>query len=62
MAETIPRKKPGPKPSGESKTVTSVALNSELYERTRRYAGTHEMTMRQTIQRALSEYLEKREA
>ena len=49
MADTIPRKKPGPKPSGESKTVTSVALISELYERTRRYAGTHEMTMRQTM-------------
>ncbi|MBQ3301917.1 MAG: hypothetical protein IJH04_07235 [Eggerthellaceae bacterium] len=62
MAKTTARKKPGPKPSGESKTVTSVALNSDLYERTRRYAGTHETTMRQTIQLALSEYLQKREA
>ena len=62
MAKTTARKKPGPKPSGESKTVTSVALNSDLYERTRRYAGTHETTMRQTIQLALNEYLQKREA
>lgn len=62
MAQSKGRGKPGPKPSGENKTVTSVALNSELYERTRRYAGTHETTMRQTIQMALSEYLQKREA
>ena len=62
MAKVVAKKKPGPKPSGESKTVTSVALNSELYERTRRYAGTHETTMRQTIQQALCEYLQTREA
>lgn len=62
MAKTEARRRPEPKPSGEKKTVTSMALNSELYERTRRYAGTHETTMRQTIQMALSEYLQKREA
>lgn len=62
MTKTTARKKPGPKPSGEDKTVTSVALNSDLYKRTCHYAGTHEMTMRQTIQEALSEFLGKREA
>lgn len=62
MAKAETRRKPGPKPSDEKKTVTSVALNNELYERTRRYAGTHETTMRQTIQLALNEYLQKREA
>ena len=56
------RKRPGPKPSDEKKRKTSVALNEDLYERTRQYAGTHMTTMRGTIEMALSDYLEKQGA
>ena len=55
------RKRPGPKPSEEKKHKTSVALNEDLYERTRQYAGTHMTTMRRTIEAALLNYLDKEE-
>lgn len=53
------RKRPGPKPSGIEKKVTSVTIEKELYERTRTYAGTHMMSMRDMIEAALEEYLAK---